>query len=130
MISAAAPSKPVIALDYVYVDPATGEEYEIKKYADDSSADRNPFATKRIMEVKIKAILDAAVEAGCDHAVLSAFGCGAMGNPPEAVAEMFRVALEKSKLTGVTFCINPDHNDRKFHNPRGNYEPFHEAFNK
>ena len=130
MISSAAPSKPVIALDYVYVDPATGDKYEIKKYADDSSADRNPFATKRIMEVKIQAILDAAVEAGCDHAVLSAFGCGAMGNPPEAVAEMFRVALEKSKLTGVTFCINPDHNDRKYHNPRGNYEPFHEAFNK
>merc|ERR1719409_40962 len=106
MISAAAPTYPFLTADNAYADNVERQD----------------------METRIQVILDAAVEAGCNHVVLSAFGCGAFCNPPEAVAEMFRVALAKSKLTEAVFCIKDDHNSRgnKRHNPRGNYLPFRE----
>lgn len=84
--------------------------------------------TLALMEAKVALIMEASRQAGCDVAVLSAFGCGAFGNPPEVVAELFRRALERSQLQRVTFCVVDDHNARNSHNPRGNFLPFSEAF--
>ena len=78
------------------------------------------------MADKIRLILAAADQAGCNAAVLSAFGCGAYGNPPEEVARLFDAALEGSSLTEVVFCIVDDHNAGGWHNPHGNLAPFRE----
>jgi len=106
MISCAATTHPRLTADREYASPKV----------------------RREMESKIGAIVQAAVAAGCDAAILSAFGCGAFGNPPEAVAEMFRAQLERAPLRQVTFCIFDDHNAGHGHNPRGNFEPFKTVF--
>eukprot|EP00933_Yihiella_yeosuensis_P041536 TRINITY_DN35920_c0_g1_i1.p1 TRINITY_DN35920_c0_g1~~TRINITY_DN35920_c0_g1_i1.p1 ORF type:complete len:560 (-),score=76.52 TRINITY_DN35920_c0_g1_i1:173-1801(-) len=80
------------------------------------------------MKAKIAAIVQAAEKAGCDCGVFSAFGCGAFGNPPEIVAELFRAEIENSSLTYVVFCILNDHNAGKSHNPEGNFVPFKRVF--
>lgn len=83
---------------------------------------------KRNMEDKIAAIVHAAVESGCHTAVLSAFGCGAFGNPPGVVARMFREQLETAPIRQVIFCIFDDHNAHKWHNRCGNILPFKNEF--
>lgn len=93
-----------------------------------SSRDYRDPEDRRAMETKVKLIIEAAVRAGCDAVVLSAFGCGAFGNPPEVVAKMFHEELQRSHLRSVTFCIFDDHNAGDFHNPRGNFQPFLEVF--
>ncbi|CAE7431198.1 Clec16a, partial [Symbiodinium pilosum] len=80
------------------------------------------------MREKVRAILGAAQKSGCRACVLSAFGCGAFGNPPEAVARLFKEELRTAKLHKVSFCIFNDHNAGRAHNPRGNYIPFKEVF--
>jgi len=84
--------------------------------------------TQRDMEMKVKLITDAAVCAGCDAVVLSAFGCGAFGNPPEVVADIFKRSLAQASVEHVAFCIFNDHNAGRRHNPRGNFLPFAEVF--
>ena len=80
------------------------------------------------MRTRIALILGAAVHAECDAVVLSAFGCGAFGNPPEIVAKLFRMELARSPLRLAVFCIRDDHNASHSHNPRGNVRPFEEVF--
>ena len=79
------------------------------------------------MRTKVQTILEAAAHAGCDAAVLSAFGCGAYGNPPGEVAALFREALARSPLAEVAFCITEDHNSGGRHIPAGNLAPFQEV---
>jgi len=92
------------------------------------SRDYRDRDARALMEAKVAVIVQAALRASCDVAVLSAFGCGAFGNPPEAVADMFRRALERSALQEAIFCIIEDHNSGGEHNPRGNVRPFQEVF--
>lgn len=88
------------------------------KYAEDEES----------MRQKVRVILKGAEKAGCDACVLSAFGCGAFGNPPEEVARLFHEEIATVKLQKVCFCIFNDHNAGRAHNPRGNYLPFKKAF--
>jgi len=83
---------------------------------------------KELMQKKVELIVNAVHELGCDSAVLSAFGCGAFGNPPKMVAEMFRNALLVSPVKHVVFSIFDDHNAGQHHNPEGNIKPFMDAF--
>eukprot|EP00969_Alexandrium_andersonii_P086984 3837084-Alexandrium_andersonii.AAC.1 len=80
------------------------------------------------MRKKARVIIKAAVRLDCDVLILSAFGRGAFGNPPEQVAAFFKEALDEvsveSTLCEVIFCIVDDHNSRLRHNPNGNAEPF------
>ena len=68
--------------------------------------------------------LDTLIEGGIKHAVLSAFGCGAFGNPADQVAAIYREELEKRSehFECVAFAI--------FHPGYGpdNYTPFRDAF--
>jgi hypothetical protein len=82
------------------------------------------------MQMQIELILEAAHLSGCQALVLSAFGCGAFGNPPWVVARLFREALlrQASQLRRVVFCILNDHNSGHSHNPEGNFRPFAETF--
>jgi len=81
-----------------------------------------------LMERKVAVLLQAAARCECDAIVLSAFGCGAFGNPPEVVAQLFHAGLQRSPLRSVRFCILNDHNAGSYHNPRGNFKPFQEVF--
>ena len=66
--------------------------------------------------------------------MLSAFGCGAFGNPPHHIAELFKKVIEENSyensFKNITFAIINDHNAHKAHNPEGNYIPFVKVFGK
>ncbi|KAL6056226.1 UBA domain-containing protein [Balamuthia mandrillaris] len=80
---------------------------------------------------KISAILNIALDNGHDSIVLSAFGCGAYGNPPTHTAQLFKQVILSSFANCfkvVMFAIYEDHNSGKEHNPIGNVKPFAEVF--
>lgn len=87
---------------------------------------------KRTTEIKIRAMLRIAATHGHIDLVLSAFGCGAFGNPPAPVAALFATVLAEAEFSGVfrelVFAIFDDHNARKSHNPEGNLKPFQQQF--
>ncbi|KAJ7481591.1 hypothetical protein FB451DRAFT_1350675 [Mycena latifolia] len=58
-------------------------------------------AQRDLMREKIKVVLRAAAAHGCRRLVLGAFGCGAFGNPPAEVAQLFRRVLLGRDGTGV-----------------------------
>ncbi|KAF8208270.1 hypothetical protein K438DRAFT_1813712 [Mycena galopus ATCC 62051] len=58
-------------------------------------------AQRDLMREKIKCVFRAAVAQGCRRLVLGAFGCGAFGNPPAEVAELFRRVLLGRNGSGV-----------------------------
>lgn len=64
--------------------------------------------------------------------MLSAFGCGAFGNPPADVAKVFAAVLAEPEFASafqrVVFAILDDQNAGRAHNPHGNYRPFAEQF--
>jgi uncharacterized protein (TIGR02452 family) len=87
---------------------------------------------KRAMLLKIRAIFRIAAAHGHLDLVLSAFGCGAFGNPPKDVAALFHAALREPEFVGVfrrvEFAILDDHNAMKQHNLEGNLVPFQTQF--
>jgi len=65
---------------------------------------------------KIRTILNIALEHGHDSLVLSAFGCGAYGNPPEHMAKLFHNIICKEYVgcfKHIVFAIIEDANSRK-----------------
>ncbi len=76
---------------------------------------------------KIRTILRIAYTHQQTRLVLGAFGCGAFGNPPQHMAELFAQCLHEPEFNGrfkeIYFAILPDHNDRK-----GNYRAFKSVF--
>jgi uncharacterized protein (TIGR02452 family) len=80
---------------------------------------------------KIKMIFQISHEQGHREMVLSAFGCGAYGNPPEQIAKIFKDVIE-NEFAGyfdkIIFAIFDDHNSYREHNPDGNLKPFKKIF--
>jgi uncharacterized protein (TIGR02452 family) len=74
---------------------------------------------RELMKQKIRMLLYTAAKAGADCPVLSAWGCGAYGCPPKAVAQLFKEALEEfaGVFKEVPFAIIGP-----------NYAPFLEVF--
>ncbi len=76
---------------------------------------------------KIKMQLETAIQKGHKHLVLSAFGCGAFGNDPQVVSQMYKDVLAQSRykhaFETVTFAIisNPGAQD-------DNYQTFKDTF--
>ena len=83
---------------------------------------------RELMRCKIELMLWTAAQHGDGAIVLGAFGCGAYGNPPDRVAEMFEAEIKKYRryFAAIAFGIFDDHNSRKAHNSRGNLIPFQE----
>jgi len=76
--------------------------------------------------------LGIAKDNGHDSIVLSAFGCGAYGNPPKHMAELFREVIctqYSGAFKHIVFAIIDDHNTGQDHNPVGNLSEFASVFN-
>lgn len=76
---------------------------------------------------RIKSLFDLAIERGYKDLVLSALGCGAFHNSPEAVATIFRELLIQEKYAfrfeNIIFAILDDKNSK------GNYNTFLQILN-
>ena len=84
--------------------------------------------TESQMREAVRNVLWAAELTQCEFVLLSAFGCGAYGNPPHEVALIFQQELARRKLRQVVFCIKEDHNSRQSWNLTGNFMPFKAVF--
>jgi hypothetical protein len=84
---------------------------------------RHPGFDPVEMGRRVDAQFDTLIEAGVRHAVLSAFGCGAFGNPAREVARLYRdaIAARAQHFDCIAFGI--------FHAGYGpdNYTPFREV---
>lgn len=87
---------------------------------------------ERVIKNKISQILDIALENGNDALILSAFGCGAYGTPPEAMAMFFADVLSSEEYQGlfkaIRFAILDVPSTNGSHNPNGNFKPFKKIF--
>lgn len=79
-------------------------------------------------KLKIKTLLTVAAHHNTDIIVLSALGCGAYGNPPKLISQLFYQILEEENykrfFKHIVFAIFDDHNSRE----DGNYKPFFDRF--
>ena len=76
------------------------------------------------MRTLVRAIVASALEAQADALVLSAFGCGAHGHPPQEVASFFQDALTRAPIGVALFGIYDEPHHRGPHNPDGSMRPF------
>ena len=87
---------------------------------------------ENVIKNKIRQILDIALENENDSLVLSAFGCGAYGTPPEQMAMFFADVLASEEYQGlfkvIHFAILNVPSTNGEHNPHGNFQPFKEVF--
>jgi len=85
-----------------------------------------------IIKNKIRQIFDIALENGHDSLVLSAFGCGAYGTPPEQMAKLFNNIIGSKRYKGafkaIHFAIIDVPSTNGAHNPQGNLKPFEDVF--
>lgn len=72
--------------------PQLGHKYDTVKY-------------RKIMESRIKKILDVAAKENVEVLILGAFGCGAFRNPPEVVAEIFNSLIRHYNFEIVEFAV-------------------------
>lgn len=95
----------------------------------DERGEQIPSHLIETTENKIRTILRIAIDNNQKRLVLGAFGCGAFGNPPKHIAELFFKILHEAdflnRFKSVDFAILPDHNDHK-----GNFEAFATQFVK
>jgi len=88
--------------------------------------------SETLTENKIRLMLDIGRAHQHDTLVLGAFGCGAFGNPPQHVAQIFRRVLSEPvyryAFHRVYFAIIDDHNAHRQHNREGNLAPFARVF--
>ena len=75
---------------------------------------------------KIENIFSIAYHHGHDSIVLSAFGCGISGNPPEHITRIFFSVIEQYAcfFDTIVFAIIDDHNAGQPSNLHGNLKPF------
>lgn len=83
-----------------------------------------------VTKEKIRKFFGLAYEKGHVNMVLSAFGCGSYGNPPEQISKLFKEVIDEYNgyFKEITFAIFDDHNSYREHNPDGNLKPFKKVF--
>ena len=93
-------------------------------------------SARLLTAAKMRMMLRMGHHYGHDAIVLSAFGCGAFGNPPADIARLFHEVLAELEFARdgvgcfkhVSFAIIDDQNAGREHNPLGNYRPFVDVF--
>ena len=60
---------------------------------------------KELMTKRIKRILDVAAKEKVEVLILGAFGCGAFGNPPEVVSDIFASLIRNYNFETVEFAV-------------------------
>jgi len=65
----------------------------------------NETEYRKIMESRIKRILDVAAKETVEVLILGAFGCGAFRNPPEIVADIFASMIRNYSFEIVEFAV-------------------------
>eukprot|EP00928_Gymnodinium_smaydae_P087887 TRINITY_DN72076_c0_g1_i1.p1 TRINITY_DN72076_c0_g1~~TRINITY_DN72076_c0_g1_i1.p1 ORF type:complete len:315 (-),score=37.85 TRINITY_DN72076_c0_g1_i1:234-1136(-) len=79
------------------------------------------------VNLRVRGVLHAAKICGFTKLVLGAWGCGAFGNPPDLVAQIFREQLSSPEFRGafsdIVFAIIDPKGD-------GNYQPFYKEIRK
>lgn len=97
-------------------------------HPDLDAANRLTRAAAEATMRKIRTILRIGLCHGHDSIVLGAWGCGAFGNPPAHMAELFRTVLREpefnDKFFRVRFAIIEDHNSKN-----ANFAAFNAVFN-
>lgn len=87
---------------------------------------------KRVLSKKVCQMLDVAMAHDNIALVLSAFGCGAYGTPPEPMAKIFKAVLSSDRFSHafkeVVFAIIDDSNANRAGNTSGNFKPFKDVF--
>lgn len=82
-----------------------------------------------ITKNKIRIIYRIGILHGHDSLILGAWGCGAFGNPPEQMAQLFMDVLNEDEFRGkykdIRFAIIEDHNSRG-----KNYQTFKNVIEK
>lgn len=82
-----------------------------------------------ITKNKIRTIYRIGILHGHDSLVLGAWGCGAFGNPPEQIAQLFIDVLNEDEFRGrykdIRFAIIEDHNSKG-----RNYQTFKDVIDK
>jgi len=75
----------------------------------------------KTVRIRVRGVLHAARMSGFTKLVLGAWGCGAFGNPPDLVAQIFKEQLCSPEFRGafdeILFAIVDPRGD-------GNYQPF------
>ena len=81
--------------------------YELRSAAVDMRGIPRQFYDPAELTKRIEAQLNTLIQRGIQHVVLSAFGCGAFGNDPTMVAEIYRRALwqHRADFSVVVFAI-------------------------
>jgi hypothetical protein len=95
--------------------------YELRAAADNLRDKNNQIDVSKYNETsmrkKIAAQFSTLKKSGIKHVILSAFGCGAFGNPADKVAQLYQEELEKNldHFEDVTFAIyNPGYGPDNF----------------
>lgn len=75
------------------------------------AAQRNHGATdeevSKVLRERISFIMDIVNDINVDTFITGAFGCGAFGNDPKEVAELFVEEAKKTKLKNLVFAVPP-----------------------
>ena len=77
-----------------------------------------------LLETRVRKIFQVAAMEGNEVLILGAFGCGAFRNPPDIVADVFRVVTLEYRKKFETIEYAVFHTDRE----KDNYRAFQEAF--
>lgn len=116
--------------DYAFEYPVTADVMGIAAYDLSGGANVPRPGTREYiagMKQKIRLFLRTAIANGNDSVVLGALGCGAFGNNPVVVSQLYKDVLDEpefhQKFKEIRFAIIPDHNDRN-----GNANAFRGSF--
>lgn len=79
----------------------------------------DPIKLEKILDQRIKKIIQIAKKEKVEVLILGAYGCGAFKNPPELVAKLFKKYIEKYYFETVEFAVYCSNNT-----PGNNYDIF------
>jgi|694.fasta_scaffold05726_8 uncharacterized protein (TIGR02452 family) len=85
------------------------------------------------MKTRIQNVLKTAYDMNYDTVILGAYGCGAYGNPPQAVAKICKDVIDEffqGAFKNIVFAIIDDLHSGHDHNPEGNFSPFFNQFER